>query len=145
MLSEAVRSTPSVVYLPRLDSLWTYLAGRLGMREPLLDLLRDLPRRAPLLLLATCDTEPDTRRVPAEVAALFSAARRQLLVVDEPSVEQRRQLFTRLFMKRAIMLKKRKSKNGRCPGSLVEEPLTAGEMLMDVNFQSAKQSAAALL
>ncbi|XP_043201023.1 ATPase family AAA domain-containing protein 2-like [Amphibalanus amphitrite] len=111
LLSEAARGTPSVVYLPRLDSLWTYLAGRLGLREPLLDLLRDLPRRAPLLLLATSDTEPETGRVPGEVAALFSAARQQLLTVYDPSVEHRRQLFTRLFMKRAIMLKKRKNKH----------------------------------
>ena len=66
LLSEAARSTPSVVYLPRLDSLWSYLAERL------LELLRELPRRAPLLLLATCDTDT-AGRLPSQVRPLTPA------------------------------------------------------------------------
>ena len=48
-----------------------------------------------------------------QIVSLFSAARGQVQIVSDPGVEERHKLFTRLFMKRAIMLKKRKNKNGR--------------------------------
>ena len=47
-----------------------------------------------------------------QIVPLFSTARGQVQIVGDPGVEERHKLFTRLFMKRAIMLKKRKNKNG---------------------------------
>lgn len=77
MFREARRVAPSIVYLPRIESLWNTTTDTL--KATFMSLVNDLPPTMPLLLFATSDV-PFTM-LPTDLSSLFSNELEQVSVI----------------------------------------------------------------
>ncbi|KAK3744968.1 hypothetical protein QZH41_008494 [Actinostola sp. cb2023] len=117
LFREARRSSPSIIYMPHINSLWNATTD--SLHATLLSLLQDLPPLCPVLLLAT--TERDFILLPIELCKLFSTQTDQVLHTGLPNSEERRAFFKKLFLDFALQTTKvKKAKKNR---TLVVLPL----------------------
>eukprot|EP00249_Psilotum_nudum_P007003 c20237_g1_i1 orf=334-3666(-) len=90
ILSEARRTAPAILYLPRLDLWWE--TAHAMLRAVLLMLLAELPSNLPILLLGTAQVPPN--ELDEQVAKLFKG---HVYELGQPSAEDRENFFSHLI------------------------------------------------
>lgn len=95
-MRELRRTTPSILYLPRLDSWWDVTSETLQMT--LLSLLSSLPPSTPLLVLATAECLWE--ELPPRLREVFADSAAQSFTVAAPSLEQRKQFFYEVLLEK---------------------------------------------
>nr|KAG5711753.1 hypothetical protein BaRGS_023517 [Batillaria attramentaria] len=95
---EAKRTAPSVIYMPYVNELWGVVSDCL--RVTFLSLVRGMNPSTPILLFATSETP--YRDLDTQLKALFSMAGGEVVEVEGPTAEERRQYFTDLILNQAI-------------------------------------------
>ncbi len=89
MMRELRRVTPSILFLPRLDSWWEVTSET--FQVTLFSSLSSLLPSTPLLILATA--ECPWEELPAKLKEVFADVGSQTFSVLPPSLDQRKQFF----------------------------------------------------
>ncbi|XP_041758478.2 ATPase family AAA domain-containing protein 2-like isoform X2 [Coregonus clupeaformis] len=97
MFCEAKRTSPSILYIPHIQQWWDTVGS--ALRATFLSLLQDIPSFSPILLLATCSV-PHSSLFP-EVQDLFCAEYGEVLQVQVPTPQERRNFFDDLILNQA--------------------------------------------
>uniref|UniRef100_A0A674BUI6 ATPase family AAA domain-containing protein 2 n=1 Tax=Salmo trutta TaxID=8032 RepID=A0A674BUI6_SALTR len=97
MFCEAKRTSPSILYIPHIQRWWDTVGS--ALRATFLSLLQDIPSFSPILLLATCNV-PHSSLFP-EVQDLFCAEYGEVLQVQVPTPQERRNFFDDLILNQA--------------------------------------------
>uniref|UniRef100_A0A674BVS1 ATPase family AAA domain-containing protein 2 n=1 Tax=Salmo trutta TaxID=8032 RepID=A0A674BVS1_SALTR len=93
----AKRTSPSILYIPHIQRWWDTVGS--ALRATFLSLLQDIPSFSPILLLATCNV-PHSSLFP-EVQDLFCAEYGEVLQVQVPTPQERRNFFDDLILNQA--------------------------------------------
>uniref|UniRef100_A0A4W5KCR4 ATPase family AAA domain-containing protein 2 n=1 Tax=Hucho hucho TaxID=62062 RepID=A0A4W5KCR4_9TELE len=115
MFCEAKRTSPSILYIPHIQRWWDTVGS--ALRATFLSLLQDIPSFSPILLLATCNV-PHSSLFP-EVQDLFCAEYGEVLQVQVPTPQERRNFFDHLILNQAA----------KAPASKKKAELAALEVL----------------
>ncbi|KAL0967728.1 hypothetical protein UPYG_G00256130 [Umbra pygmaea] len=94
---EALRSVPSVVFMPHISDWWESVSDT--VKNTFLSLLQDVPSFTPLLILAT--TETCYAQLPQDVKLMFQSAYGEVVNLSPPQEEDRRRFFTDLVLVQA--------------------------------------------
>ncbi|NXO80601.1 ATAD2 protein, partial [Sitta europaea] len=97
LMREALRSAPSIIYVPEIPSWWETVGPTL--RSVFTTLLQNIPRFTPVLLLATSNVQLGD--LPEEVKALFNNEYEEVFRIPRPTCAERRHFFEDLVMKQA--------------------------------------------
>ncbi|XP_064412420.1 ATPase family AAA domain-containing protein 2B [Latimeria chalumnae] len=96
---EALRTVPSVVYMPHISDWWEAVSET--VKATFLTLLKDIPSFSPILLLATSETTYS--ELPEELKCLFRIQCEEVINVQRPSGGDRRKFFRDLILNQAAM------------------------------------------
>ncbi len=91
--------TPSILYLPRLDSWWGVTSDTFQMT--LLSFLSSLLPSTPMLVLATA--ECSWQDLPSQLQEVFPDAGSQSFSVEPPSLEQRKVFFYEVLLEKPFL------------------------------------------
>ncbi|OWF52018.1 ATPase family AAA domain-containing protein 2B [Mizuhopecten yessoensis] len=91
---EAMRSSPSIVYMPHINHWWSILGDTL--RATLQMLIQDLVPTTPILILAT--SEQPYAELDFQLQLLFSLYAGEVVTMTNPSEAQRRDFFSDLIL-----------------------------------------------
>ncbi|KAG1677087.1 ATPase family AAA domain-containing protein 2B [Nymphon striatum] len=96
---EAKRNTPSIIYLPHIDTWWSTVNS--AVVAIFLSLLNDMSSSTPVLLIATSDAP--LSRLDNNISKLFSPFRQEVLHMKNPSANQRKEFFAEILLKQALI------------------------------------------
>lgn len=99
ILRELRRVTPSILFLPRLDSWWHVTTDT--FQATLLSALSSLLPSTPLLILATAECLWE--ELPAKLREVFGDVGSQTFTVLPPSLEQRKQFFYEVLLEKPFL------------------------------------------
>uniref|UniRef100_A0A4W4E7Z9 ATPase family AAA domain-containing protein 2 n=1 Tax=Electrophorus electricus TaxID=8005 RepID=A0A4W4E7Z9_ELEEL len=94
---EAMRTAPSVLYVPHIQRWWETVS--LALRATFLSLLQGVPSFSPILLLATCSLPYGS--LPPEVQDMFCMEYGEVFDVPLPSEKERHSFFEDLILNQA--------------------------------------------
>uniref|UniRef100_A0A6Q2WW93 ATPase family AAA domain-containing protein 2 n=1 Tax=Esox lucius TaxID=8010 RepID=A0A6Q2WW93_ESOLU len=94
---EAKRTSPSILYVPRIQQWWDTVGTPL--KATFLSLLQDIPSFSPVLLLATSDVAHGD--LADEIRTLFRVQYREVHFIQIPTQQERREFFEDLILNQA--------------------------------------------
>nr|XP_056710645.1 ATPase family AAA domain-containing protein 2 [Euleptes europaea] len=97
LISEAKRTTPSIIYVPNVH-LWWETVGH-TLQATFTTLLQNIPSFAPVLLLSTSDVHH--AGLPDEIQELFASDYGEIFNVRLPTTEERKKFFEDLILHQA--------------------------------------------
>ncbi|XP_048363965.1 ATPase family AAA domain-containing protein 2 isoform X2 [Sphaerodactylus townsendi] len=97
LISEAKRTSPSIIYIPNVHVWWDTVGHTL--QTTFTTLLQNIPSFAPVLLLATSDVSHAD--LPDEVQGLFASDYGEIFNVCLPTTEERKKFFEDLILHQA--------------------------------------------
>ncbi|XP_024123834.1 ATPase family AAA domain-containing protein 2 isoform X3 [Oryzias melastigma] len=112
---EAKRTSPSILYIPRIGQWWETVSP--ALRATFLSLLSSIPAFSPILLLATCSLRYE--QLSVEVQELFRVEYGEVFQVRVPTRQERWNFFEDLILNQAA----------KAPSSKKKAALRASEVL----------------
>lgn len=131
---EAKRTSPSILYLPHVNHLWS-VAGE-TLKATFLTMVDDLDPCSPILILATSEIPYDF--LEDDLRELFDDLASEVLHMSNPNEEERREFFCDLLLNQATKPPMQRKRKSRLLEKLPPAPPAPPRMLTDAELIKLK-------